>query len=279
MHGLHITRPKPDPLGQWNYNNLSNFYNSKPMKQKTGAARTPLTKTVNTFDTPEDRKEAAKALREAAGGSPSRLANHIDRINAHLKTIDGSQLEIGKELIEIMEEKDFAEDTVEQFVFNTWGWRRQRAYELAEAYRIKAGLPANVINLLQNPGQAKALKAAPESERAEVLKEVAAGGKVTAKAISEKIESRKAPINAEFEEEIRDERGTLVPPELHTEWRDALDTVADMQIHIHAVLDCWPEKRHGKISKEAKQVLNLLLKALPLEIREGKIVSRHPLGT
>lgn len=273
----------------------NNSINSMP---KTGAARTPLSKTVNHFESPEDKTAAAIALRESTGGalSPSvRLSGHVERINAHLKTIDGSQFEIGRELSEIIKEKDFAEDTIEGFVKNTWGWGRQRAYELMEAYSVKAGLPENVINLLQNTGQAKALKAAPESKRAEVLSEVAASGSVTAKKISEKIAEKEKAVDGEFEEvkkpaeEILDDNGILVPEHLHAAWRDERATEQDLRMHALVLLERWPAKMYGELSENQKKVLKSLLGALAIavcpackgekckECHKRGIVSKRPL--
>lgn len=257
----------------------------------------PLSKTVNHFDSPKDKKAAALALREATGGvSPSiRLSSHVETINEHLKIIGGSQFEIGKELIAIMQERDFAEDTIEEFVKNTWGWTRQRAYELADAYRVQAGLPENVINLLQNTGQAKALKAAPESKRAEVLSEVAASGSVTAKKISEKIAEKEKAVDGEFEEvkkpaeEILDDNGILVPEHLHAAWRDERATEQDLRMHALVLLERWPAKMYGELSENQKKVLKSLLGALAIavcpackgekckECHKRGIVSKRPL--
>lgn len=121
-------------------------------------------------------------------GVAARLTGHIEYIRNELSGIDSSLFNVGKRLAIIQEEKDFAEDTIEEFVKNNFGRSRTWIYKMIEGYRVKEGLPENVENFLQNQGQAKALSKAPKEERAKILKEVASEGKVTAKAISEKVE-------------------------------------------------------------------------------------------
>lgn len=122
-------------------------------------------------------------------GISARLGIHEVAIENHLANIDGSFFEIGKELAQIRDEQDFAEDTFEQYGKNRWNKPRDWCYKMIQGYEVKAGLPANVLNLIQNQGQALALGRAPKEKHEEILKEVSKSGeKVTAKAISEKVE-------------------------------------------------------------------------------------------
>ncbi len=160
---------------------------------------------VNTFDSPEDKTAAAKKIKQelAVGGVPSTKPNLFERekrIEENLKVFESAGFEIGRELIEIQREAEYAESTFEEYVKNRWGWKRQRGYELMEAFRVKEGLPENVISKLQNPGQALALKAAPKEKRAEILESVSANGKASVSEIKKAVkEERQRAIPAEFE--------------------------------------------------------------------------------
>ncbi len=98
----------------------------------------------------------------------------------------------------------------------------RRLSQLAEYEEVKALLPKKVRTIVQTEGQARALKAAEPEVRAEILKEVASEGEVTAKAITEKIEEKKKkekPEEAEFEEVIKDYNDEAVPKNIVPEFQ------------------------------------------------------------
>jgi len=92
------------------------------------------------------------------------------------------------------------------YCIEKWGMTRRRADQLIEASVVVVGLQSeNNCSQIQTESQARELAHVPAAARAYVLKEVAAAGPVTAKAIKEA-----AKRNAEPEERPRVQCG--VPP-------------------------------------------------------------------
>ena len=83
--------------------------------------------------------------------------------------------------------------TFEDYCRERWHWSRQRAHQIIECAEIASELSAECQPLVDNERQARALAAVPAESREAVLKEAAASGKVTAKAIKEAAAKRQEP--------------------------------------------------------------------------------------
>lgn len=81
--------------------------------------------------------------------------------------------------------------TFEDYCRVRWGWSRQRGYQIIEFADVVSALPVECQPLVDNERKARELAKVPEEARAEVLKEAAEAGPVTAKAIKEAAEKRK----------------------------------------------------------------------------------------
>jgi len=175
------------------------------------------------IDSFRDTLSTAKSERPlpTGAGIAARLAIHEVRIEKHLTSIDTSFFEIGKELAEIRDENDYGESTFEAYIKNRWNRNRDWGYKMIQGYQVKAGLPENVLPVIQNQKQALALGKAPEKERAAILKEVANDGEVTPKKIAEKIKEKSEPKEAEFRVVVKDANGDEVPEAIEKEFQRA----------------------------------------------------------
>ncbi|NBV22276.1 MAG: hypothetical protein EBS05_10220 [Proteobacteria bacterium] len=122
----------------------------------------------------------------------------LKRLESEIKAGQKTFVQVGLALSEIRDSKLYRGEfkTFDEYCQTRWGWKRQRAYELIQAAEVQSALPVECNNIITNDSQARELAQVPTAARADVLKEVAASGPVTAKAIKEA-----AKRNAEPEEE------------------------------------------------------------------------------
>ncbi len=141
-------------------------------------------------------------------------------------------MDVGGALIRLRDGKLYREefDTFDECCDLKFGMTRQYGYRLMVAAKVVKALPENVNSSLQNPASAVALAAAPEKERASVLKVVAKTGEVTPKAIKEEIAKREEKKSAPKKEEAKDaefeeldELGKIIPSKILPEWNRATD--------------------------------------------------------
>jgi len=116
--------------------------------------------------------------------------------------------EVGNALLKIKDsglyKAKFA--TFEDYCQTRWGMGRNYVNRIITAACVVSELPADLVPIVTKESQARELAQVPAAARADVLKEVAAAGPVTAKAIKEA-----AKRNAEPEERPRIICGTPKP--------------------------------------------------------------------
>jgi transposase len=123
------------------------------------------------------------------------VVRSLDQCEAVIQRGVGTFIEVGEALMEIRDRRlyqlEFA--SFDSYCRERWGFNRQRAHQLIFASEVSTIVDSD----LENEGQARAL--APLKDRPEEMKEVmdaviaeasAAGGKVTAERISEKVSER-----------------------------------------------------------------------------------------
>jgi hypothetical protein len=122
----------------------------------------------------------------------------LKRLESEIKAGQKTFVQVGLALSEIRDSKLYRGEfkTFDEYCQTRWGWKRQRAYELIQAAEVQSTLPVECNNIITNDSQARELAQVPAAARADVLKEVAAAGPVTAKAIK-----KAAKRNAEPEED------------------------------------------------------------------------------
>lgn len=184
------------------------------------------------------------ALEKSARKVPSlknslRLSRHEKQIEKNLATKSkisaACDFEIGKELYQIHFEGDYTDASFEAYVKRRWEKTRQWGYNLIDAYKIKSELPESVNSCLQTESQARALKAAPEEQREEILKEVKSSGPVTAKTISEQIKKSRI-ADAEFVAiERKDCDGTPIPEHLYNEFDKWNQISKDIRLWVNGL--------------------------------------------
>ena len=102
--------------------------------------------------------------------------------------------EVGDALLKIRDARLYraSHASFEDYCREKWGMTRRRADQLIEASAVVIGLASeNHGSQITTERQARELAKVPESSRAEVLKQAAEAGPVTAKAIKEAAEKRK----------------------------------------------------------------------------------------
>lgn len=94
---------------------------------------------------------------------------------------------VGTALAEVRDDRLYrgTHSSFEAYVQDKWHFSGRRAYQLMEAAEVCTTVQAQGAPPLANEAQARAIGLVPPEDRAEVLNEVAAAGKVTAKAIEE----------------------------------------------------------------------------------------------
>jgi hypothetical protein len=116
------------------------------------------------------------------------LADCEQRIERGLKTF----IDVGQALAEIRDSRLYkgTHETFEDYCRERWNMSRPRAYELISAAEVVSGIP-DTLPAPANAGQAAALAAVPEAERAGVWRDVVeSGDKPTAAAIRKAAEAR-----------------------------------------------------------------------------------------
>lgn len=99
--------------------------------------------------------------------------------------------------------------TFEDYCRVRWGWSRQRGYQIIEFADVVSALPAECQPLVDNERKARELAKVPEEARAEVLKEAAESGPVTAKSIKAAAEKRKAEPDGDEPPRVSSDNETL----------------------------------------------------------------------
>jgi len=217
----------------------------------------PLSKTVNTFDNLGQKKSVMKGLKKTVSDGDFLSSVELEQYNQNSKiVIDGrlTFLDVGAALMRIRDGRQYREEylTFEECCNLKFDITRARGYEMLEAAATVSKLPQNVVNLLQNEGQAAALAKAPKKQRAKIIRDVAASGPVTAKAIADKIkEGEKAsespsdkvpesapiddkkchnkqllkrapeggePVEGDFKEVVKDLNGDIIPDNIVEEY-------------------------------------------------------------
>lgn len=108
--------------------------------------------------------------------------------------------EVGDALLKIRDARLYraSHASFEAYCREKWGMTRRRADQLIEASAVVIGLASeNNCSHLVTESQARELAKVPEEARAEVLKEAAESGPVTAKSIKAAAEKRNADPNDE----------------------------------------------------------------------------------
>jgi hypothetical protein len=202
----------------------------------------------------------AKAKEDRTVTQPTaRLFVHEQSITKHLETIDTSFFEIGRELAEIRDENDYAESTFEEYVKRRWNKSRDWGYKMIEGYKVKAELPANVENIIQNQSQALAVSKVPKADRPAVLREASKNGQPTAKRISE--------VAAEFTEVYKDAKGNEIPKSLHTLWAKYNSIGQDVKRYINVIRgECVAGSPFGALPKDLDKHLSNLHANATLEL-------------
>lgn len=143
------------------------------------------------------------------------------QIEKHLANAGTSFFEVDRLLTKICAEKKYTERTFDLYMRSRWGKSAKWAYKIMQDNRrVKTFSQSSVQNKQLseklNQNQAAALGKADPEKQAEILKDVAKEGKVTAKKISEKIaeKSESKKVDAEFRHIIKDANGEDVPEEI-----------------------------------------------------------------
>lgn len=159
--------------------------------------------------------------------------------------------------------------TFAEFCEATFGFKQAYAYRLMQGLAVKKSLPAKVSTMVENPRQASALSDVPEADREKVLKQVAAKGKVTAKAIHEQVLTLPATARPPREEDEPEEpaQGTQkFDPRLFVRMEsdlgatlrklDALHVAKPNRVHhdksIRLVKDCMAEVKEWQKAARGK---------------------------
>lgn len=121
------------------------------------------------------------------------LVSCEQRIGRGLKTF----IDVGQALAEIRDSRLYkgTHDTFEDYCRERWGFSRQRAQQFTAAAELASTIVVTGLPSPTNEGQARALAAVPEPERAEVWREAVerTDGKPTAKVVAEVAKERTAP--------------------------------------------------------------------------------------
>lgn len=133
-----------------------------------------------------------------------------------IKTGQQAFRDVGNALLTVKEKKLYREKfaTFDEYCETKWGWTRQRAYQLIEATKAVASLPAKCQPLVDNERTAREVAKLPEPARAAVVVAAAEAGHVTAAAIREAAK----PV----ETHDVDKTGMVIPKEILPEWNRAL---------------------------------------------------------
>lgn len=133
------------------------------------------------------------ALATLNPGALVALASCEQRIERGLKTF----IDVGQALAEIRDSRLYkgTHDTFESYLEGRWGMSRAHAYRMISAAEVVSPIGDIEGPKPTNEGQARALAAVPEPERAEVWREAVdrTDGKPTAKVVSEIAKERTAP--------------------------------------------------------------------------------------
>lgn len=182
-----------------------------------------------------------------------RLKDREVRIADMLLVHQNADFAIGEELVAIQAEGDYPDKTFGAYMKRRWERSRDWGYKLIEAFQIKAGLPKNVFDRIQNVHQTKALKAAEPEDRPAIIEAVAASGSVTAAAITEEIDKKKEkaakpkkekPSEAEFKEVVTDANGEEIPESLLPEWKRAASEAKE-HMRLITKVKSWIVKGFG----------------------------------
>lgn len=124
----------------------------------------------------------------------------------------------GVALLKIRDKKlykvEFA--TFDEFCNSEFKMARSRAYQLINAAKVKALLPANLSTIVDNEGQARALAAVAADQQEAVLAQVAEAGPVTAAAITEAAQS--VAVAPPAPKKHLDKTGYPIPEAILPEW-------------------------------------------------------------
>lgn len=133
------------------------------------------------------------ALATLNSGALVALASCEQRIERGMKTF----IDVGLALAEIRDSRLYkgTHDTFEAYLEGRWGMSRAHAYRMITAAEVVSPIGDTDLPSPTNEGQARALAAVPEPERAEVWREATerTGGKPTAKVVTEIAKERTAP--------------------------------------------------------------------------------------
>lgn len=147
-----------------------------------------------------------------------------------------SFVEVGNALAEIQRDNLYREThkTFAAYVEDRFGFKKSRAYQLIEAASV-ADEMSTMVDKLPNERQARELAKAPPEEREEIWEDVVdSEPEPTAKAVRERVESRKDQArqtrqqvkDSEAAERVRIER-----------WAETIDTFENKVIAIKAAID------------------------------------------
>jgi hypothetical protein len=134
-------------------------------------------------------------------------------------------IEVGKALQRIRDGKLYRVSyaTFEEYCETKWGWTRQHAYRFIEATETVKSLPAKCHQLVTNEATARAVAQVEPERRAEVVKQAAQSGPVTAASIREAAKPEVLDV---------DGTGLVIPQGILADWHRAVtfkDTLADLK--------------------------------------------------
>lgn len=125
----------------------------------------------------------------------------LEKKEAVIKRGKKAFVEVGTALAEIRDAKLYRQEfkTFEEYCATKWDFSRKNAYMLIEAAEVLADLPEEMSTIVDNCGQARALKAASPENRAAVLQ-----------AASDQAASEGRPMTAQ---DIKDQLDAANPPD------------------------------------------------------------------
>lgn len=148
-----------------------------------------------------------------------------------------SFVEVGSALMNIRDGKLYRKDhkTFEDYCQSRWGFNRHRGSQLISAAIAVQQLPADLVTIVTNEGQARALAKVPRKKRAKVIKAAAKNGHVTAASVA-KAAAAQAPKTILLDQAT----GYPVPEEIAELWENLepinkmLSDLSDVKVALMA---------------------------------------------
>lgn len=183
-----------------------------------------------------------KPSEKKTGRSVAAKTSRYEVLKEKIRTWWENRFEVGKALLEIRDERHYAEEyaTFEEFCQAEYGFERAHAYRLISFAEVKESIQMSPIgDKIQRESQARALSPVPVEQREEVVEKAAERGPVTAKAITEvakeikvATESAAKPEAEPTPERQLDKTGYPIPDAILSDWKEAesfRSTLADLQ--------------------------------------------------